>query len=280
MNRNSQNQNVFGAAGAGAQPQNQQNPVNRPDLANQSQNGGAQPQAQNQPKIQLQAQAEMPVGASQRPVEGRQASNPGVEAVQFNSAQIGLRRAQEADQAKRKQDADKRKRDLKKRRIFIIVGAVIAVLLIAVVLWAVLGRKPKGEETGSTEGRTENVVAAENDTSRTLAKAREISENGGSPEEVDAFFSDTLADAANADIKEEILLAQATYYFNNGQNAAALEIASQIDEKELEIGGQATLFNLLALLYQWQGNTSLANEFDYRAYEIMLQLDGVEGGNK
>lgn len=216
--------------------------------------------------------------------------------VQFSSAMTAKAEQpkdyfaeQNAKQAEAKQASAKTR-----KRLLIILGAVIGVIVIALVAWLVvwLNSEPEVVYTGETiyfndETIAENIVdlrkLAQNAFNKTDNNGSENSESGEGAElgndiaAAEVVFAHALSVPENKNYASQINLAKELFYQNNGYYEQLLENKDKVNPNDLTAEQRAAYYNAVSMAYYYTGDKAKSEEYMHLTQDAQSEL-GEFGG--
>lgn len=182
-------------------------------------------------------------GADQQPnaTPGVQGTSASAEpAIQFKSSAIGTVVARQEDPFKehKARAAEKKKQNDKiRKRVLIILGVILVLLLLGLGIWwivSVMKQQPEAEEGfwQTEEGKDTQSTAQEiYDAGREQGAEDEPQEPSGNDQEVEDFFATQREEAATPSACNQAVLSELIFYSNNARPDLAINAAGKICDK-------------------------------------------------
>ncbi len=205
--------------------------------------------------------------------------------IQFTTDNIGRWASRQENpfaEQNRKEQAKKQER-AKKRKKFspIVIISASAIAIIAAVVGLVfliiyIVNRPVPIAPPTIAGSTMQDISDYRDLLQNL-----FNQNNGTNEDKRQEINQTVDGSLSTNNGKEnaaaIILAQASFYLNNGVYDEALRAASTIDPEQLPLEQQVLYYNILCSGNSVLGNEELANKYSAIMYDIVDQLGGIGG---
>lgn len=223
-------------------------------------------------------------------------ANPAEQRIQFHSAQTSQAvkpkdyfAEQNAKQAEKNQASAKTR-----KRLLIILGAVIGVVVIALIAWLVvwLNSEPEVVYTGETVYFNDETIAENMTNLQNLAQSALNQTNGSNDDNsgdgadselgndlaaAEVVFAHALSVPENKNYASQINLSKEIFYQNNGYYELLLENMNKVNPNDLTAEQRAAYYSAVSMAYYYTGDKDKSNEYIRLAQDAQREL-GEFGG--
>ena len=199
--------------------------------------------------------------------------------VKFTTQNIGAWKSKQEDPfAKQNQEVAekkaKRAEARKKLQPYVKWGAIglgaAAVIAVVVVVLVNLLKQPEYNGPTISGDSSEDVIDFR-------GKLQEIYDETDDLDKVNEAVDELLGTSEGKKYKSQIKLAQAGFYWENGDLLAADEVLDDVDFDNLATQQQMQYYNIRALAAQFQGNSEKENEYNNLMYMLINENGGLGG---
>lgn len=198
--------------------------------------------------------------------------------VQFNSSNIGIQTVKKHDPfaEQNRVAAEKKQASKKRNKIIIIVAGVVAVLaIVGGIIWLTITLSNKQPEVTAPEETPSEEEEIPETAEQIINRMNAIYANGNNEQAALAYMEEIAKlPTTTPEIMLQIQLAHMIFVFNRNDNAAAVNLAMQIDPDSLSVADKVAYYNIISQAYYNMGDIVNSDRYGEKAFDAKGELTG------